>query len=563
MKSLPRKSLLICALLILAGGSVFSQESPVTGPAASPAVPAAVRDSNPAEIPGSASAGPSDEASAPVVLLTLQDAQAWALRENPSLAAAEAQVRQAAERVRQAQAAFWPQVGVTASASHTELADAAVDRAKAQAAAAGGSAFAAGAGGALSGFAREQSAARSVAAVAAVPDSADNYTVALTASYLLFDGFARNHSLAVARLARSESDLGRMEAARLILEAVAQAYYGVQLARERLRIAEADRAYNQRLLKEARARHEAGATSLSEVLNFEVFVRIAEASVLEAQRVQAVARIGLAGIMGIDNSALPDHYEVMPLTEESREILETEPDPDALIRQAWAQRPDISQRAFAVLRATSQLKAAKASLYPTLTAFVQRQGSRSEDARFREDDFATTYGVNLSWTLFSGFQRSAKIAEARHALQQNKEQERATRLSAAQEVREALEALRTARQQLRLQMDNAAFVARNRELVKAEYMAGQTSLALLNQAQRNLVEAEGNLVSARVAVRRAWHQLQTATGQTLERFYATDRLRTGDGAEPGSGEDATTPGMDSNPQGTTALTSALEPDAGL
>jgi len=255
---------------------------------------------------------------------------------------------------------------------------------------------------------------------------------------------------------------------------------------------------------------------------------------------------------------------VTPLDGESREILETDPDPDVLIRQAWARRPDVSQRACAVLRTASQLKAAKASLYPTLTAFIQRQGNRSEDLRFREDDFATTYGVNLSWSIFSGFQRSAKIAEARHALQQNKEQERAARIDAAREVREALEALRTARQQLRLQQDNAAFVARNRELVEAEYMAGQTSLALLNQAQRNLVEAEGNLASARVAVRRAWHQLQTATGQTLERFFAADLSQAEAETTSIPVEDGMTlePGSHADENSVSATTSDARSDAG-
>ncbi|MBP9003292.1 MAG: TolC family protein [Candidatus Hydrogenedentes bacterium] len=511
------------------GFSVFSPTWPeeITGTEVTSQHPAV--DSASAVTSGKTSGTFPEEKSA-VVVLTLEDAQAWALRDNPSLAVAEAQVRQAAERVRQAQAAFWPQVGVSAGASRAELSDASVDKARAQAAATGSFATGGG-GGASSGFARAQAAARSVAAVAAVPDTSDSYTVALNASYLLFDGFARNYGLAVARLAQKESALGRLEAARLILDAVAQAYYGVQLSRERLRIAEADRAYNQRLLTEARARHEAGAAALSEVLNFEVLARAAEASVIEAERGLAVARIGLAGVMGIEEGVLPGHYEVSPLDDEPREMLETEPDPDALIRQAWNRRPDVSQRAYAVLRAASQVKAARASLFPTLTAFVQRQGNRGEDARFREDDFATTYGVNLSWSIFTGFQRSARIAEARHVLQQNREQERAARISAAQDVREALEAIRAARQQLLLQRDNAAFVARNRELVEAEYMAGQTSLALLNQAQRNLVEAQGNLASARVAVRRAWHQLRTATGETLERFYAADTGKAGDTAE--------------------------------
>ncbi len=466
------------------------------------------------------------------VLLTLQDAQAWALRDNPTLAAAEAQVKQAAERIRQAQAAFWPQVSLTAGATHTELSDASVDKARAQAAGSSGTAFSSGGVGAQSGFARAQAAARSVAALAAVPDSADSYTVALTANYLLFDGFARNYALSAARIGKKEADLGRLEAARLLLEAVSQAYYGVQLARERVRIAEADRAYNERLLTEARARYEAGAAALSEVLNFEVLVRAAEASVIEAKRVLAVARIGLAGVMGLDDSGLPDSYDVTPLDEEPREMLEDSLEPDELIRMAWTRRPDVSQRAYAVLRSSAQLKAAKASFFPSLTAFVQRQGTRAEDARFGEDDFATTYGINFSWNIFSGFQRSARVAEARAALAQSREQERAARIDAAGDVREAVEALLTARRQLLLQRDNAQFVARNRQLVEAEFLAGQTSLALLNQAQRNLVEAEGNLAGARVALRRAWHQLETATGQTLQRFYMSEGRGNAEDAAP-------------------------------
>jgi len=99
-------------------------------------------------------------------------------------------------------------------------------------------------------------------------------------------------------------------------------------------------------------------------------------------------------------------------------------------------------------------------------------------------------------------------------------------------VREAVEALLTARRQLLLQRDNAQFVARNRQLVEAEFLAGQTSLALLNQAQRNLVEAEGNLAGARVALRRAWHQLETATGQTLQRFYMSEGRGNAEDAAP-------------------------------
>ena len=75
--------------------------------------------------------------------------------------------------------------------------------------------------------------------------------------------------------------------------------------------------------------------------------------------------------------------------------------------------------------------------------------------------------------------------------------------------------LTAAQQQLTLQRENAAYVEQNRDMVEKEFQAGQASLALLNQAQRDLVEAQAMLALAHVSLRAAWHALHTATAETL------------------------------------------------
>ena len=64
------------------------------------------------------------------VLLDLAMAQEMAVRENPSIHAAQARVKQAAERVKQARAAWFPTLFATASASNTWISENDYDFAK-------------------------------------------------------------------------------------------------------------------------------------------------------------------------------------------------------------------------------------------------------------------------------------------------------------------------------------------------------------------------------------------------------------------------------------------------
>ena len=91
-------------------------------------------------------------------------------------------------------------------------------------------------------------------------------------------------------------------------------------------------------------------------------------------------------------------------------------------------------------------------------------------------------------------------------------------LGAASQVRQSYEILMTAQKELVLQREANEYVERNRDLVEKEYQSGQGSLVRLNQAQRDLIAQQSQLALARVALRLSWHELRTATGETLEAF---------------------------------------------
>ena len=95
-------------------------------------------------------------------------------------------------------------------------------------------------------------------------------------------------------------------------------------------------------------------------------------------------------------------------------------------------------------------------------------------------------------------------------------------ITALSEVRQVIEELNAARKQLTLQRANAVLVQKNRDLVEKEYTAGKASLVRLNEAQKDLISAQGQLALARVGLRQVWQNLAAATGAILQPYVSVE-----------------------------------------
>ena len=225
----------------------------------------------------------------------------------------------------------------------------------------------------------------------------------------------------------------------------------------------------------------------------------------------------LAALMGISDARLGEEVIIAPLPEDSADALAV-PDEEARFDIALAQRPDIQQASWLVERIRAQLGQRKSVYYPQVSAFASQDAQTNDNGRLEEDDFGHTVGINLSYSLFAGGRNRANVAEARYQLEEAEYLQEEIRLTASQEVRQSAINLHAAQDTLVLQRTTAEYVNTNRDLVEKEYRAGQGTLARLNQAQRDLIEAEARLALARVAVYSARHSLETATGETISRF---------------------------------------------
>ncbi len=451
--------------------------------------------------------------------LDLETAHRRALSDNPGLQAAALRVEQARQRLTQARALYFPSLAATYSASKTWLSDRAVNGARAQAYEQAKTPLSSILNtpnpNPFSQFAQVGNTlvmARHTRNT--VDDTVDSYALGLQAQYILFNGFERKFTYAIARFARQETEAAQNEAARLLLDAVAQSFYAVQLARENVAIAKADIEFNERLLKEAKVRREVGTGSLSDELNFEVQIRSARSALLNAKRTWKVARVTLAALMGLPDSDLPEHVVLATLAEEKEEEL-LPPGVDEQIDYALSHRPDLQRNRYSVERARAQVGQKRAQFFPQVSLFASQDASLSDDSHFEDEDFSSTVGFNISQTLFAGGANYAAWKEARYARQEAERLLSDVELGVVSDVREAVANLTTAQEELRLQRATTDYVKRNRDLVEKEYNAGQGALVRLTQAQRDLIAAESRLAQGQVSLQQAWHNLRTSTGETL------------------------------------------------
>lgn len=419
-------------------------------------------------------------------VLDLKTAARIALADNPSLAAAQARVGQAQEAVRQARAAYFPRVDFTASRSRVDIADSAIARQLGSTSLSGSS--------------------------TSFNNPEDYYKAGINASWLIFDGFTRWFTLAAAKHGEQSSEAARSDAQRLLLQAVSTAFLSAQLSLENVSIAKADEAFNQRQLTEAQLRYKVGTGALSDVLNFQVKANSAQSDLIVAERTYETSRIGLAALLGVKSARLPEQTRLETLKEADAQELEA-PQVAQLIESAYAHRPDLEQSEWGIRQAEADVKARRGEYYPTLSLDGSYAGERTDDFGFESQDIGSTVGINLSYNIFAGGLIRARHQEAKMRLHEVEQNQQDLKNTVTSEVRTTTESVLSAQKQLLLQRANAQLVRKNRDLVEKEYKAGVGSLVRLNEAQRDLTAALVRLAAAQVALRQAWNDLWSATGQ--------------------------------------------------
>lgn len=383
----------------------------------------------------------------------------------------------------------------------------------------------------------------------------------LQASWLLFDGLARYFSVKAAESEHNYYKEMDADDCRLLMRSVAYAYNAIMLAIENQNIALEDMNFQTKNLKITQAKYQAGALPRSDVLNFEIYVNSAETNFISAQYQYEVAVYALAVLMGYPEGTLPDTIKYPPIP---TKFAETLPSVETYLDAAIANRPDLRALRERLKIAQYQLYQTYSAYSPTLSAYANfnyattyNQNSGviyNPDTPFAGDGGtlwsynagpAIDYGLQAQWTLFNGFIRYNRYREAAANLSAAHYDLAGRWITVVNEVRGAYANYIQSVKKAKILEKTLKLTTEQRDLVQEEYDAGNTEITRLNEAQRDLVDAQSSLAGAYITVQNASAQLDAAVAELTADYYRDSASR--NSSVPGLLSDAAKTGTEQAP----------------
>ena len=380
-------------------------------------------------------------------VLTLSQAEAAALSNQPRMLAAGLRARASGERIREARSGFQPTVGFNATG--VRVADA-------------GTATAAG--------------------NITTSSVSDRFAYGGNLAQLVTD-FGRTSALvgSARSNAEAQSDLATLTRAQVRLN-VREAFYQVLGAEAVLRAAQAAQANRQLISRQLWALAQSQLRSTLDVNFANVLESEAELAVVRAKSTVAQQRVHLATAMGLLQPV------TTPLSDVSLSNDALPISPDDLLQQAQSQRADLNA-AQAQQHAAQQFASSEKKLsYPTLNVLAAAGQIPYHDHTLH-DDYAAA-GFNLNIPVFNGGLFAARRAEADLEADARNRDVQQLQLDVSEQVRDAWYQANEAYQGLDV---TARLVAQSKEalrLAQDRYSAGLGSIVELNEAQLNETSAE-------------------------------------------------------------------------
>lgn len=399
-----------------------------------------------------ASASPTSTTSA-TRQITLQEAEATAIKNNPQITVGRLQALQAREFTRETRAALYPQIGLNVTAVGSDP----------------GSRISA-------GFLNNPTVYPRVAAGAAV-------------SQLITD-FGRTPNLVANSVFQAKAqDQNAIATQQQIVLAVDEAFYNTLETKALLHVAEETVKARQDLVDQVQALTNAKLKSDVDLSFSKVDFARAKLLLLESQNSYEASLSTLSAILGY-----PDRQDFAPVEPPSQN---TPPavDPAPLIQQALSQRPEVKSLEDEVTAATKFSKAEHELWWPTVSA-----SGVVGAAPIRNDNISNWYGaagVNINIPVFNGFLFNARAKSADLDTEVKRKRLQDLQNNVARDVRntwldteKAYERL-SVTQQLREQAQLAL------ELSQARYKLGLATIVELSQAELQKTEADIDDTDAR------------------------------------------------------------------
>ncbi|HIF38831.1 MAG TPA: TolC family protein [Gemmatimonadetes bacterium] len=295
-------------------------------------------------------------------------------------------------------------------------------------------------------------------------------------------------------------------------------YYGLLLSQEQVRLVENSIARLDKSLKETSALREVGLATDYDVLRLEVELANLNPSLLQAKSsVMELKRdLGIElvieesdGLIVSGSLAQITIDDVENNSAANREILEfsswsleTGTVTENFLDTAQEARPDLRTLDQSEDLRRAELRIERARYLPEVVLFgsygvtAQQNGSPDFFADPKLRAFSQQAGLRVTWPLFGGFSKDARIDQKQAALSQVRVQRRLARARAGAEIKTIWDQLQEARLRAHGQRKAVELAERGFEIVSAEYREGVMGQLELTDAEVALRQSEFNYAGA-------------------------------------------------------------------
>lgn len=414
--------------------------------------------------------------------LTLDQAIDMALRNNPGLKAADAQVEAADAGVLRSASGFLPKVTVSETWSRTDSPLMALGAKLNQ---------------------ELVTPADFDPAVMNHPAPISNYNTRLAVMQPVWSGGKEYVGRKQATLAKEASIQDRERARQETVFNVIKAYYGVLLAKEYYKVAVQSIETTSATVKLAEARYKAGAVLQSDLLR----ATVQRAEVQEmATRSRNSVKLTMAALNFAMGAPQSTEHEVSG----SLSTQDAKTGMDVMLDEAAAKRPDLMSMELNRRNAEKSVTMARTDYLPSLNLMGQMDWNSDKPA----GDDAKSWAVMavLQWNLFDGLVTRSKVKEALATSSRMRSLEEQTRSAVQLQVRQAYYNLTSSLDRIAATSSSVQEAEEGLRIVQQRYEVGMTTFVDVLGAENSLIRARTNVLQALYDNNIAQAELKLAVG---------------------------------------------------
>jgi outer membrane protein len=319
-------------------------------------------------------------------------------------------------------------------------------------------------------------------------------------SYTVFDFGARHAKIDESRANLLAADFSFNDTHRKIIFRVTEAYYRLLDALSQEGVAQATLTDAQTVQASAEARLANGLATLPDVLEARSATAQARYELASIQGLEAIARGGLATVLGASPRAefRVENVSSSPLPAGLEEPIET------VMTRALGQRPDLLAQIALVRSADAEIRHARSAYYPEISVSGDWGHSNGfgEQKNFGSSAQSAIYPyqaqLKITWNIFDGGARRNEAARAQSEAREARAQVALSQDQIENEIWTSYTNLKTAQQQQEAANALLEAAQQSYESATEAFQAGVRTFIDVTTAQRTLARARADQATARV-----------------------------------------------------------------